>query len=353
MTHSFVTREQPAPPAVTKSVRIGGIGFDRLMAVLCCGFVGGIYLDGWAHDHGRVDQTFFTPWHAVLYAAYFACALVLLGAVLINRRHSQSWRTAVPPGYELAVLGVPLFLASGEGDLIWHALFGFEVGIEPLLSPSQLLLAFSGILILSSPLRAAWRRTDSVANQRWGTLLPALLSLLAVFSIFTFFTEFAHPLVHPRLVQAALSDDEKSWGVASVLVQATVLMGFVLLALRRWRLPLGTFTLIFTVNGALMSVLLDQQRLIPGICLAGIFADLLYLAVQPSAGRVGALRLFAFCVPLVYFLGYFVTFILTGGTNWSIHLWLGASVMSGIIGLGLSYLLVPPAGPVTYEESEQ
>jgi hypothetical protein len=317
------------------------------MAVLCCGFVGGIYLDGWAHDHGRVDQTFFTPWHALLYAAYFACALVLLGAVLINRRHTQSWRTAIPEGYELALLGVPLFLATGEGDLVWHSLFGFEVGIEPLLSPSHLLLAFSGILILSSPLRAAWRRADPDASHGWGRLLPALLSLLAVFSVFSFFTEFAHPFVHPRIVQAALSDDQKSWGVASVLLQATILMGFVLLALRRWRLPLGTFTLILTLNGALMSVLLDQQRLIPGVFLAGTFADLLYRVVQPAAQRVGALRLFAFCMPLVYFLGYFVTLMLTGGTNWSIHLWLGASVMSGIIGLTLSYLLVPPARPVT------
>jgi hypothetical protein len=346
MTRSVVTGEQSARSTVTKSVGIGGIGFDRLMAVLSCAFVGGIYLDGWAHDHGLVDQTFFTPWHALLYGAYFACALVLLGAVIINRRHTQSWRTAIPPGYELALLGVPLFLAAAEGDLLWHTLFGFEVGIEPLLSPSHLLLAFSGILIQSSPLRAAWRRADSVASHSWGALLPALLSLLVVFSIFTFFTEFAHPFLHPQLVQAARSDDEKSWGVANVLVQTSILMGFVLLALRRWRLPLGTFTLIFTVNGALMSALLDQQRLIPGVFVAGVFADLIYLAVKPAAERVGVLRLFALCVPLVYFLGYFVTLMLTGGINWSIHLWLGASVMTGIIGLGLSYLLVPPASPV-------
>jgi hypothetical protein len=28
--------------------------------------VGGIFLDGWAHAHGRVDESLFTPWHAVL-----------------------------------------------------------------------------------------------------------------------------------------------------------------------------------------------------------------------------------------------------------------------------------------------
>ncbi len=30
--------------------------------------VGGVYLDGWAHHHGKVDDTFLTAWHAVLYS---------------------------------------------------------------------------------------------------------------------------------------------------------------------------------------------------------------------------------------------------------------------------------------------
>src|SRR5690349_306769 len=62
-----------AQTAKIEKAGIGGIGFDRLMMVLCCWFVGGLYLDGWAHDHGMVDKTFFTPWHAVLYSGYFAC----------------------------------------------------------------------------------------------------------------------------------------------------------------------------------------------------------------------------------------------------------------------------------------
>jgi hypothetical protein len=37
-------------------------------------FVAGLYLDGWAHNHGKVDNTFFTPWHAVFYSGYVAIA---------------------------------------------------------------------------------------------------------------------------------------------------------------------------------------------------------------------------------------------------------------------------------------
>ena len=48
---------------------------------------------------------------------------------------------------------------------------------------------------------------------------------------------------------------------------------------------------------------------------------------------------------------YFLDLMLTHGIIWSIHLWLGSCVMAGIVGLVLSYLLVPPQGP--REETEE
>jgi hypothetical protein len=50
----------------------GGVRFDWVMAMLSAVFVGGPFLDGWAHTHGRVDQSFFTPGHAVFYAGHAA-----------------------------------------------------------------------------------------------------------------------------------------------------------------------------------------------------------------------------------------------------------------------------------------
>jgi hypothetical protein len=65
-----------------------------------------------------------------------------------------------------------------------------------------------------------------------------------------------------------------------------------------------------------------------------------------NMGRKWLLRLFAFLVPLVLYLCYFLTLMLTNTVLpvWSIHLWLGASVMAGMVSLALSYLLVPPEG---------
>ncbi len=290
-----------------------------------------------------------TPWHGLLYGAYFVCALALAAAVVINHVRGWPWLRAIPQGYELSLLGVPLFLAAGAGDLVWHTLFGFEVNIEALLSPTHLLLASSAILIMAGPFRAAWQRTDAVNAHNWRTLFPALLSLLIVFSVFTFFTRFAHPFSWTSLVTDGLTNEEKSRGVGAILLQAAILMGFLLFAMRRWRLPLGTFTLVFTLNAVLVGLKDDKVFLIPAVLLAGVAVDLLYWYLRPAVGRVAVLRLFAFSVPVVYYLGYFITLMLTSGITWSIHLWLGSIVMAGIIGLTLSYILLPPASPLKYE----
>src|SRR5262249_28162803 len=57
----------------------GNCAFDWAAAILSGAFIGGVFLDGWAHTHGRVDDTFFTPWHAILYAAFLALATLLVG----------------------------------------------------------------------------------------------------------------------------------------------------------------------------------------------------------------------------------------------------------------------------------
>jgi hypothetical protein len=335
------------------STPIGSLAFERLMAALSVALVGGLYLDGWAHEHGEVDKTFFTPWHAVLYSAFLLNALVLGIVLLRNHQRGHSWLSALPKAYALSFLGAPLFIIGGLGDLLWHELFGFEVGIAPLLSPTHLLLALSGFFILSGPLRAAWSRSERPQQQNWATLLAPILSLSAVFSLLTFFTTYAHPLTTTHAITSSPYQEANGMlGATSILLQTALLMGCVLLAVRRWRLPLGTFTLIFTLNATLMSVLEDKYALIPPILLAGILADLLYARLQPSAKQPEALRPFAFFVPFIYMLALFLTIIFLWGTPWTIHLWLGVCILSGIVGLLMSYLLIPPAIPATVEQSE-
>jgi hypothetical protein len=134
-------------------------------------------------------------------------------------------------------------------------------------------------------------------------------------------------------------------GITAILLQAGLLTGVVLLAVRRWDLPFGAITLIFTLNISLSIVPYNYYLFIPVAVLGGLVADLLLQWLKPSLERPGTLRIFAFAVPVTLYALYFLALILTRGIWWSLDLWAGSIVMAGIVGLVLSYLLVPPAVP--------
>jgi hypothetical protein len=102
---------------------------------------------------------------------------------------------------------------------------------------------------------------------------------------------------------------------------------------------------VFTLNITLLSFMQDNYVLIIVAVLAGLFADVLYLWLKPSVTRPADVRLFAFAVPVVLYLLYFLALKLTSGVNWIIHLWLGTTFVAGIAGFLLSSLLVPPEVP--------
>lgn len=324
----------------------GGSRFDWLMVALCAWPLGGAYLDAWAHNHIRLE-TFFTPWHAVLYSGFLAYTVGLLAVLVTNRRRGYAWRRALPQGYGLSLLGIGLLAVGGPGDMLWHLAFGIELRLDAALSPTHLLLAGAIGLIVSGPLRAAWhQRTGTFGG--WMDQLPLLLSLTFTLSLFTLITQFAHPFVRPY---AAISHETlnpeygQTLGVLSIVMQTGLLMGTVLLAMRRWRLVPGAVTLVFTLNAALLSLMQYQFQFILVALAAGVVADLLAWWLRPSATHPEALRLFAFAVPVVLYLLYFAALMLTGGIWWTIHFWMGATVLAGVTGWLLSYLVVPPASP--------
>ena len=324
---------------------IGGVRFDWAMVALSGAVVGGSHLDAWAHEHGRVDNTFFTPWHGVLYSALLLVGAFLVAAYLRNALRGYSWRRALPVGYGLSLLGVLVFAAGGIGDMIWHILFGIESDLEALLSPTHLMLAFGWVLIVGGPLRAAWQRTNEAPTTGWAAQFPKLFALTFILSVFTFFTVYVNPFAH---VLAAGGRPEvqnefgKALGVAGFLLQPALLMGLLLLALRRWTLPFGSLTLVITLNTALLSVMHDVYFLIPFAALAGLLSDTLLRFARPSAEQPAMLRIFAFAVPAMLYALYFLALLLTVGIAWSTHLWAGVIVLAGVVGLLLSYLVVPP-----------
>ena len=589
--------------------------FDWGVTALSVWLIVGFYTDLWAHEHGRVDDTFLTPWHAILYTGA-ATFLVTLGAVAArNMRRGVPWRLALARPYLVSLAGAIGFIVAGQLDFAWHSMFGFEVSVEALLSPSHLALATAGVLMLSGPVWSVWSGTAATAPS-WRRQGPAMIGLAALLSIFAAFTQYAHPIMDPwsealsgpegrrpmaqlfamaadgsgqrrlaitdeddrtprlspdgrrlafssssdgstsivlsdpdgsnrvtltnagdaggpawspdgnrlafhsdragsfdiytiaadgsdvrqvtseattdwapawspdgsriaftsdragpgdiyvansdgsdvvTLTQTSGGDFDPAWspdgtriafategadgnneivsvaadgsdlrqltdaeddsfmpawspdgasiafatnrdgdvevyvmnadgtnqrnltrspglqdglagpswspdgasilypsqaptpywqvddvrqgfGAASILVQATLLAGFVLLALRRGPLPFGGLTLLLFAPTALMTVVSDEYRFLPGALLAGLFADLLVLRLRyGSARRTDAL--IAFAIPAVFYAAYFATVQLTTGIGWTIHLWLGAIVIAGVIGVVLDGLM--------------
>jgi hypothetical protein len=259
----------------------------------------------------------------------------------------------VPAGYGVALLGVGLFALGGLGDMAWHLAFGIEQNMDAALSPTHLLLGTSMALVVSGPLRAAWRRPAPPAG--WLAYVPLLLSLTYTLSLLTLLTQYAHPFVNPLAAQDNFPGDPnqaQALGITSIALQAGLLSGLVLLAIRRWRLPWGSLTFVFTLNALLLSLTGDQYRFIPAALAAGLGADVLLHLLQPSVTRPVFLRLFAFAMPALLYLCYFLALDLTGGIWWTIHFWLGSVVVAGLVGLMLSFLLLPPTVPVPGEYGE-
>src|SRR5215469_704266 len=614
--------ETPPVAPAEKSPALGGLRFDWIATVLFAILIGGVYLDGWAHNHGKVDNTFFTPWHAVLYSGLALSGIFLVVNLLLNHRKGYPWLEALPPGYSVSLLGVIVFGVAGVLDMIWHILFGIEVSVEALLSPTHLMLALGAMLIVTGALRSAWLRLPERKNYGWTQLMPAVVCIALLVSLFAFLTEYAHPQVSPyasnngryaatnlptsiylmnadgalqtRLIsdglyhydptwshngkriafdagpntgknvsaqiyianpdgsnqlrltndtfddwgpawspddskivfasnrggqynlyimntdgsnltrltnstgfvaswspdgnhlvfdshrdglyqiyvmnadgsnvirvthtnsdetspawspdgskiaftsnrdgnyqiyimnadgshQQALTSGKGNWrptwspnsrkiafvsvrnstaevyemkadgshqvdvsnnpgadngnggiswsrdgkllyivqehppvnsffsqslGIISILFQAALLMGLVLFLLRRWLLPFGSMTIIFTLSSVAISFINDQQIFIPAAFAAGIIADGLLWWLKPSPTRPLEFRIFAFAAPVVYYSLYFLVIQLTGGIGWTIHLWMGSIFLAGAIGVLLSYLLIPPLLPM-------
>ena len=322
---------------------IRGRSFDVAMIAACSWLIFGGFLDAWAHNHVPSLETFFTPWHAVLYMGFLVVAIVMVGTVVINHARGFSWSESIPPGYALSLLAVPAFAIGGVGDMFWHILFGIEKNTDAILSPTHLLLTVCFGLLLAGPFRALWRRTrSSQALEKQDRLLaPIAMSLIIL--VFSLITQPLHPYysLAPTNTYTTQSS-EQLLAVAGIILETVILMGVVLLALKRWQLAFGSFTFLLTFTAIPLSFMQDHYIVIPIAAIAGLLVDIAYRQLRPSLARVGELRIFAAVLPTILYLVYFLVLLLTSTIVWSVHLALGSVAVAGITGWLLSYLLVPP-----------
>jgi hypothetical protein len=325
--------------------------FDLIVSLLSLWIVAGLYMDGSSHHNApELIESFFTSSHALLYSGFAATAGNLLFTQWRNVSQGYRWLRALPKAYLLSLLGSVIFLFSGGADFLWHELFGFEVGLEALVSPLHLALAIGGALMITGPLRAALHRSKEKKLQGWGDLLPAMLSLLSLLSVLSFFTGDFSIITYPYLmVEPPVSDNHFFYdlqALASVLIPSAILVGILLFAMLNWQLPTGSLSLILLGNGLLMSWfhfkdVSQYPQVLIAMALAALAAEILYKLLRPTFLRLGALRLFAFLVPAIQFALFFISMISTTGIWWSVHLWTGSIFLAGVVGFLLSFLSHP------------
>jgi len=316
----------------------GSLRLDWLLTLASTVFGIGVVLDSRGHLQGTVDSTLLSPRHAPLYGGVLLVGLVL--AIVYGRTNG------VPRGHALSALGVLLFFTAGVADLVWHAIFGVEIGLETLLSPTHILLALAGGLILSGPLRAAQARLVLGSAPGWKRLAPALISASYLLGLITILTAYAHPLVGTYAIAAPPSVTRplslmEPLGVASILLQSGIQMGLLLLLARSWHLPVGSIALLVVASGLPVIALSDTYGFVPGILGSALLAEGLYRWLTPSVAEALRWYAFGFSVPTLFYAVYFVSLGIGFGIGWSSHLVAGSVLSAGVVGLLLAYLTVP------------
>jgi hypothetical protein len=318
---------------------------DLVTSLLSLWLVAGVLVDGWAHVTRGGVESFFTPWHALFYSGFLAVALWTL---------YLSRRAGPPVGYRLGFGGVVVFAAGGVGDLLWHQFLGIETSIDALVSPTHLLLLLGAVLIISSPIRAGWHRPIP-RQSPWSWMAPVIIATALVGVLAQFFFLYASGWGGVAFVSEWNPGDNfgVALGMLSLVVSSVIITTLGLLLLRRWDPPFWTFTLVVGAIGLAMAVVHGFEQ--PGNVLAaiagGLVIDWLNRQLRPGPGRPTSTRAFGFLVPVALWSVEVLFLALIGNLRWPIVLWLGAILMMGLWGLGLSVLAAPPPLPGSPESS--
>jgi hypothetical protein len=253
----------------------------------------------------------------------------------------------VPAGYGWGLVGVGVFAVGGLGDMLWHVAFGIEAGIDALVSPTHLLLLSGGVLLITSPLRAA---TSNPTEHRW----PAVISLASATSLAGFFLSYVSVFADPGARQPlgtiphGLPGHEAAElpaiaGLGSYLV-STVLLVVPVLYLRRHRLllPYGTVTILVAAVAIPAATLSRFVFLVPAAAaLAGAIVADLILIMRPRMPDAALASL----VPALIWTGQLLGLASIGYLRWPPELWAGVVVLTALLAWTLTWLIT--AGPTT------
>lgn len=334
------------------------LALDYAVGICCVWISAGFFLDAWAHGHVPVES-FFTPYHAVFYSGMLALALLLTAFALSARSRGYAWPDVFPRPYRLALLGIPIFIAAGIGDMLWHRFFGIEEGVDALLSPTHQVLGLGIFFISSGPIRSVLAERNSTPTAR--RQLPLFLGLATWLILAHFGTAYAFdpgagktnapppivPFTPHYLTALSIGYYKLASGVLIVIFQSTLIAGFTLWIVSRLRACPGMLTTFLLIGNLPAAAAFTNQTPLLAVTLAqslitGVFGDLFVRRFDPHPGRSSArtFRCFAVAIPMTYFGVYLLGTLLYDGIWWDWNVVLGSWIWSGVCGFALSLLIL-------------
>ena len=319
-----------------------GPAFAWANAILGLAFALGVMVDIWAHSNVRpLFETFFTVWHALLYGGF----AVMAGFLAVSA--GRAWRAGapvsgiLPAGYLLSGIGVLVFASGGFFDMAWHLTFGIEGGNDALVSPSHLLLAFGGVLMVSGPLRAPAAPQSARVVSATATLLFLL----------PFLTIGDGPF--GELTAVRTRGESQEIQILGVLAHVALVVGVLLYALRRGPLPFGAVLSTAGIAGVVAALIgsrslgADRDFLLALALGTALVGDVVLVVLRPGPAAPGRTRLFAALLPVAILAPYLTALWLRYGLAWTVHAAVGTVVLAAGAGALLAALALPDPPPAT------
>jgi hypothetical protein len=320
----------------------------------------GLAIDTQSHRQSDVIDTFFTQEHALGYAGSTACGVFLLYLVRRRQIAGLRGRDVIPLGLESAIAGLAVYVVGGIGDLSWHTAFGVEQELKILFSPTHLLLMCAMLMLAFGPIRSAWMSLDldgqnQVQNGRpslggMTKFWPLALAAGSMATVLNIFFTYASPFETsvftvkiPLLFQQFGSFLQVS-ATLGIFVHTLVFFGIILVMLRRWPLPVGLITVMLAVPAAAMFVYFDWEYRteITALLVGALAVDMLLFGLQFISSVRLRFRLFGALAPVLFWSLYLVVTKGSDPITWSNEQWTGTIAWSGLLGLALTVLLLPP-----------
>jgi hypothetical protein len=305
---------------------------DDAVAGLCGAWMlTGLFVDGWAHRNQK-PETFFTPWHGLLYSGFMASAVWMLMVVRRHQRPGVPFRQTTPVGYGFRSVGVGVFGAGAILDLIWHQVFGVEANIEALLSPTHLVLLSGGLLMAVGPIVSTLTREGRNQRPTWASTGPVVGTVAFIAALLQFFFMYLSP--YDQGVYESFDGDVVR-GIGAIVVFTMITTVAVLFVIRRVVVPRGAFVVLLFVPALAQTVLtsFDTAPRLVGVVVASVFAELTWRRVQSlrASARRFAIPAWMFTLTLLTWFGLFVGVGLGGDIGWSVHLWTGTPVLAALL----------------------